>query len=123
MAYSQISGGKKIKIDGLIPEDKKILEKPENYKLFNADIREGYRQGWLGIALDDIIINNPWGFSLENIKVRIDIWQGENDPNVPLNHGKYQHKKIPNSRFNVVQNQAHLYLLSHWQEVLTALTE
>ena len=60
MAYSQVSGGKKIKIDGLIPEDKKILEKPENYKLFNADIREGYRQGWLGIALDDIIINNPW---------------------------------------------------------------
>lgn len=122
MAYSQISGGKEIKIDCLIPEDKKILEKPENYKLYMADIREGYKQGWQGIALDDIIINNPWGFSLEDIQVRIDIWQGENDQNVPLNHGKYQHKKIPDNRFTIVQNKAHLYLLSHWRDVLIALT-
>jgi pimeloyl-ACP methyl ester carboxylesterase len=123
MGYSQVSSGKDIKIDGLIPQDKKILEKPENYQLYMADIREGYRHGWQGIALDDIIINNQWGFSLEDIQVRIDIWQGESDQNVPLNQGKYQHEKIPDNRFTVVQNQAHLYLLSHWREVLTALTE
>lgn len=123
MAYSQISSGKDIKIDCLIPQDKQILEIPENYQLYTADIHEGYRQGWRGIALDDIIINNPWGFSLEDIQVRIDIWQGESDKNVLLNQGKYQHEKIPNSRFNVIQNEAHLYLLSHWREVLTALVE
>lgn len=123
IGYSQISSGKEIKIDGLIPEDKTILERPENYQLYMADIREGYRQGWQGITLDDILINNPWGFSLEDIQVRIDIWQGEIDQNVPLNQGKYQHEKIPKNRFTVVPNQAHLYLLSHWHEVLTALTE
>ena len=122
MAYSQVSGGKEIKIDGLINQDRNILDNPENYRLFMADIREGYRQGWQGIALDDIIINNPWGFSLVDIQIRIDIWQGERDQNVPLNHGKYQHEKIPNNRFTVVQNQAHLYLLSHWRDVLIALT-
>jgi pimeloyl-ACP methyl ester carboxylesterase len=123
IGYSQISSGKNIKIDSLIPEDKKIMEKPENYQIYIADIREGYRQGWQGIALDDIIINNPWGFSLEDIQVPIDIWQGESDQNVPLNQGKYQHEKLPNNRFTVVQDQAHLYLLSHWGEVLTALTK
>ncbi|MCJ7615425.1 MAG: alpha/beta hydrolase [Desulfobacterales bacterium] len=123
MGYSQISSGKDIKIDSLIPHDKKIMEKPENYQLYMADIREGYRQGWQGIALDDIIINNPWGFSLEDIQVHIDIWQGECDQNVPLNQGKYQHEKIPDNRFTVVQDQAHLYLLSHWREVLATLTK
>lgn len=123
MAYSQVSKGKDIKIECLIPQDKKILENPENYQLYTADIREGYRQGWQGIALDDIIINNPWGFSLEDIQVRIDIWQGEHDRNVPLNQGTYQHEKIPNSRFFMVRDQAHLYLVSHWREVLTALME
>lgn len=123
MAYSQISSGKDIKIECLIPQDKKIMEKPENYQLYTADIHEGYRQGWQGIALDDIIINNPWSFSLKDIHIRIDIWQGENDQNVPLDQGKYQHEMIPNNRFTIVQNQAHLYLLSHWCEILTSLTE
>lgn len=123
MGYSQISSGKDIKIDCFNPHDKKIMEKPEDYQLYIADIHEGYRQGWQGIALDDIIINNPWGFSLQDIQVHIDIWQGENDQNVPLNQGKYQHEKIPDNRFTVVQNQAHLYLLAHWREVLIALTE
>ena len=75
------------------------------------------------IYLDDIIINKPWGFHLEDITVRIDIWQGEVDKNVPLNQGQYQHESIPNSRLTVLPGQAHLYLLAHWREVLAALVK
>ena len=92
-------------------------------KGLGLDILEGYRQGWQGPAQDDIIINNPWGFRLEDITVRIDIWQGEVDKNVPLCQGKYQDERIANSRLTVLPGQAHLYLLTHWREVLSALVE
>ncbi len=127
MGYAAIKGapedvGKKL-ASSLPPADRKLFEVPENQRMFVADIREGYRQGWEGPAQDDIIINKPWGFRLEDITVRIDIWQGEVDKNVPLNQGQYQHEKIPNSRLTVMPGQAHLYLLAHWREVLAALVE
>ena len=105
------------------PEDRKLVEVPENQKMLLADIQEGYRQGWKGPAQDDIIINNPWGFRLDDIAVRIDIWQGEVDKNVPLNQGQYQQEMIPNSRYTALPGRAHLYLLAQWREVLAALVE
>jgi pimeloyl-ACP methyl ester carboxylesterase len=104
-------------------EDRQLIMGTEYQKLLVIDVQEGYRQGWQGPAQDDIIINSPWGFNIEEIKVRIDIWQGELDKNVPLNQGQYQHELIPNSRLTVVPDQAHLYLLSYWGEVLRALVE
>jgi len=114
--------GKKL-VSSAPPADRKLLEVPENQRLMVSDIQEGYQQGWEGIAQDDIIINRPWGFRLEDISVRIDIWQGEVDQNVPLNQGQYQHEKIPNSRLTVLSGQAHLFLLAQWREVLAALVQ
>jgi len=103
------------------PVDRAIALKSDNERILVADIQEGYLQGWQGPAQDDIIINGPWGFRLEDIKCRIDIWQGEIDKNVPLNQGLYQHEKIANSQLTVLEDQAHLYLLDCWREVLTGL--
>jgi len=127
MGYATIKGdpedvGEKL-ASSFPPVDRKLVEMPENQRMFVADIQEGYRQGWQGPAQDDIIINKPWGFRLEDITIRIDIWQGEVDQNVPLNQGLYQHERIPNSRLTVLPGQAHLYLLAQWREVLAALVE
>ncbi len=110
-----------IKIGGFPPVDMELLQIEENNRMLFEDIKEGYRQGWQGPAQDDIIINSPWGFEIDDIRVRIDIWQGELDKNVPLNQGQYLHEKIPNSRFNVLPGQGHLYLLARWRDVLKSL--
>jgi pimeloyl-ACP methyl ester carboxylesterase len=125
MGYATIKGhpedvGRKL-ASSCPPVDRKLIEIPENQRLFVADIQEGYRQGWQGPAQDDIINNKPWGFRLEDITIRIDIWQGEVDQNVPLNQGLYQHERLPNSRLTILPGQAHLYLLAQWREVLAAL--
>jgi hypothetical protein len=112
--------GKKL-ISSCQPVDREVLEESENLKMMIADIQEGYRQGWEGPAQDDIIINRSWGFRLEDIIARIDIWQGEVDRNVPLNQGRYLSGIIPESRLTVLPGQAHLYLLSRWQDVLSSL--
>jgi pimeloyl-ACP methyl ester carboxylesterase len=103
--------------------DQQLILGTEYEKLLLVDIQEGYRQGWQGPAQDDIIINSPWGFNMAEINVRIDIWQGEVDKNVPLNQGQYQHELLPNSRLRILPGQAHLYLLTHWREILSSLVE
>ncbi len=103
------------------PEDKKVIEESGGKDGLVENIREGYKQGWDGPAQDDIIINSSWGFRLEDIQTRFDVWQGEVDKNVPVNHGEYQHELLPNSRLRILPGQAHLYLLTHWREVLEAL--
>lgn len=103
------------------PADQKAIEESGSGDWLIENIKEGYRQGWDGPAQDDILINTSWGFKLQDIQTRIDVWQGELDKNVPLNQGEYQSELLPNSRLTVLSGQAHLYLLTHWREVLEAL--
>lgn len=103
------------------PVDRQLVERPENRRMMVASIQEGYKQGWDGPAQDDIVINSPWGFQLADIRIRMDIWQGEVDKNVPLIQGKYQHEQIPISTLTVMPGQAHLYILDNWRNVLEKL--
>ena len=103
------------------PPDHKAIEESGSGDWLIENIQEGYRQGGDGPAQDDILINTSWGFKLQDIQTRIDVWQGEVDKNVPLNQGVYQDKLLPNSQLTVLPGQAHLYLLTHWREVLEAL--
>ena len=103
--------------------DQKILRMPGKAELFTADIQEGYRQGSRGPAQDDILVNSAWGFRLEEVRVQVDIWQGGVDRNVPSNQARYMHAKLPNSRLILLSDQAHVYLLISWGEVLEKLIE
>lgn len=105
------------------PIDREVLWELENLEVLKADISEGYRQGWDGPAQDDIIINRPWGFRLEDIRRRIDIWHGEMDGNIPFNHGQYLAEMIPDSRLNILPDFGHLLLLARWRDVLETLVK
>ena len=104
-------------------EDRRLLDDPEDLKRFAQDIQEGYRQGWEGPVQDDIVNAQPWGFRLEDVAQRVDIWQGEIDENIRLHHAHCLHERLPNSRLTVWEGEAHLALLTHWSEVLAALVE
>lgn len=110
------------KLAGGIPkEDQLLLQDKQCMEMFVKDVQEGFKQGWNGPAEDDITINSPWGFSMEEITIPSYVWQGTLDSNVPLLQGKYQHKVLKNSKLIIVENQAHLFLLAMWKEVLLKL--
>lgn len=105
-----------------IPEaDKVILSAPQNAEILASSIREGFRCGSQGIAQDDILVNQDWGFSLEHVQPRIDIWHGDADVNVPIHAGKYLHDTLPNRRATFLPGEGHFFVLERWREVLSAL--
>ena len=102
-------------------DDKKRMLQSGNLDMLFADVREGYRQGWQGVALDDIIIIQDWGFDIADIRCHIDIWHGEQDRNVPVFSSKYMHDRIPNSRAMFLPDEGHLFLFNYWGTVVQTL--
>lgn len=105
-----------------IPDDEKAhMLQSGNLDMWFTDVREGYRQGWQGVARDDIIIMQDWEFDIADIKVRVDIWHGEQDRNVPVVSGEYLRDRIPHNRATFLPGEGHLFLLSHWGIVVHTL--
>jgi pimeloyl-ACP methyl ester carboxylesterase len=105
-----------------IPEaDKATLHKPQNAEIFVAAVREGLRPGSRGVAQDDILINQEWGFDLAGVSPRIDIWHGEADVNVPIHAARYLYDALPNARANFLPGEGHFLIFNHWEEILSAL--
>jgi len=104
-------------------EDRRLLDDPEALRRFAQDIQEGYRQGWEGPVQDDIVNARPWGFRLEDVAQRVELWQGGIDENVLPHHAHCLHSRLPNSRLTIWKGEAHLALLVHWSEVLASLVK
>lgn len=110
-------------ISGFPDEDKNHLINDSNSVILVSAIKEGYRQGFEGPANDDIVINSPWNFDISDITTPTIIWHGKRDRNVPFNHGLYQHDMIKSSKFYEFEDEAHLFILSKWNEILDKLIE
>lgn len=64
--------------------------------------------GWLD---DDLAFTKRWGFSLSDIRVPLQIWQGEQDLMVPYTHGEWLSKSIPQAESHLSTEEGHLTLL------------
>ena len=107
-----------------IPEaDKAALYAPGNVQILARSIQEGFRHGSRGVAQDDILINQEWGFDLGEVRPRIEVWHGESDVNVPIHAGEYLRDMLPNVRATFLSGEGHFFLLKRWREVLTALMD
>jgi len=102
-------------------DDQGLMLQSGNLDMLFADIQEGYRQGWQGATQDDIVIMQDWGFDIADINVRIDIWHGGQDTNVPVFSGEYLRDRIPNSHASFLPGEGHLFLLNHWSAVVQTL--
>lgn len=100
--------------------DKSILERPEVTAMLIASIQEGY-QNWEGPFQDGMLQVNSWGFDIAEIQIRVDIWQGDADVNVPFSSAEYMRDTLPNTRMNVLPNKGHFFVFDHWREMIQAL--
>ena len=101
--------------------DRAVLYDPRNVEIFVNSVREGFRTGSRGVAQDDILVNQEWGFDLACVSPRIDIWHGEADVNVPVQAAKYLHDKLPHTRATYLPGEGHFFILKRWEEILSAL--
>ena len=102
--------------------DKRLLERPELRQYLSAGFSEAFRQGGAGSA-HELVINHgrPWGFALEEIRIVVHLWHGEDDPSVPPSMGRHLARTIPHCEATFIPEAGHLWILDHVGEVLDAL--
>jgi pimeloyl-ACP methyl ester carboxylesterase len=103
--------------------DRILLAQPEIRAMFIASSAETYRQGTKGQASDAKTISRLWYFRLEDITMKVYLWQGEEDTSIPPEIGRYIAATLPNCEATFLPKTAHLANISHWREILTTLTQ
>jgi pimeloyl-ACP methyl ester carboxylesterase len=75
-----------------------------------AGMRRALEHGFDGWVDDDLAFVQPWGFAVEDIRVPVQIWQGEVDRLVPWAHGQWLAERIPGAQFTLAEGQGHFSL-------------
>ena len=95
------------------PADRTVLREWGPPDLALAFVREAVRQGTEGCVQDYRIFGDPWGFSLEEIRIPVDIWEGADDRTGPPGYRAFLKRHIPQASVTVVPGEGHLSLLPH----------
>jgi pimeloyl-ACP methyl ester carboxylesterase len=86
-----------------------------------AMMREGARQGAIGMASDIVAGCRGDRPSLDKLRMRVCLWYGEADWIGPQ-HGDWYADRIEGSQLNVVAGAGHLLPLVRWNAILTEAT-
>jgi pimeloyl-ACP methyl ester carboxylesterase len=106
----------------LPPSDREVVADPEVQRTFLEMVKEALRQGPRGVQVDAALLVSPWDFELEDIKMSIHLWHGEEDRNAPPAMGRYLADAIPNSQARFLPGEGHLSLfVHHIEEILLLL--
>lgn len=82
-------------------------------------IGEGGVEGWLD---DDLAHIGDWGFDFERVVAPVTVWQGSADLFVPVKHGNWLAKNLPNAEFRLLPGVGHISLTAlHYGAALDAL--
>lgn len=97
--------------------DAAIVRRAEVRQVLARDLQEAFRQGHRGAARDVVLLGNPWGFDLRDVRPPVFLWQGEADVLVPPAMGRYQAGRIPACKARFFPGEGHLLVVgSHGRD-------
>jgi pimeloyl-ACP methyl ester carboxylesterase len=99
--------------------DAETVRRPEVRAALARVITEAFAAGHQGAAHDIVVLGRPWGFALEDVRVPVALWQGEEDALVPPAMGRYQAERIPNCTARFYPGAGHLLVIDRIAEVLS----
>ncbi|MEL6223877.1 MAG: alpha/beta hydrolase [Cyanobacteria bacterium J06627_8] len=97
--------------------DKELTSDEGMARFFASDVKESFRQGARGPADDAMILYGEWGFGIEDISVKVDLFHGEEDKFAPYTYAIYLNEKLPNSELHGYPGEGHLFVMRLFEQV------
>ena len=94
--------------------DRRAMSKP-TWKCVIDSCNFTMSQGWDWVADDYSSYLSPWGFDPRSINVPAVIWQGGVDKNVPIQHGQWLSRNMPNARLELRADESHLGIFVNYE--------
>jgi pimeloyl-ACP methyl ester carboxylesterase len=102
--------------------DRAVMAEPGVRDNMLAGAVEAHRQGSKGMALDmQLLFARQWGFDLADVRVPVRLWFGDADDLTPPQMGRYLAERLPDAELTMYPGEAHMLVLTHWQEILQSL--
>ncbi len=102
--------------------DKRLIADEQIAQFYANDIAEGFRQGVRGPADDAIVLYGDWGFRVEEIKIKVHLFHGEEDRFAPYSYAEYFDEKIPQTRLYPYPEEGHLFIVRLFDDVFKQLS-
>ena len=99
-----------------------VNSRPDVKEAMTACFREAARQGSTGLIEDAVAVLRPWGFALADVVQPVHIWWGEADPVNAVRTGHWLATAFPRATLVTYPGEGHMAPVSHWGEMLAALT-
>ena len=104
------------------PPDSQVLRQSEVRSIITSSLRESVRQGAGGVLHEMELYTQPWGFSVREIDLPIQLWHGSADETVPILHGETLAARLPACETHYVEQEGHFSLpIKHAGRILERL--
>jgi pimeloyl-ACP methyl ester carboxylesterase len=106
----------------LQPCDADVLRETKSFEACFESARQAWRSSAAGVMSDAEIYAQPWGFSLEEVRVPVRLWHGKKDRTFSFRLAEEIATRLPNCEFHLVEGAGHFSLpIRHTQEILADL--
>ena len=86
-----------------------------------ASSRHAVSAGIAGWREDDLAFLADWGFRLDDMRVPVSIWQGDQDRMVPADHGRWLAEHVAGAETHLLPGEGHISLVNAFPTVLDSL--
>lgn len=82
---------------------------------------EPFAQGSHGFVHEAHLLSHPYGFRLEDVDKRIQIWHGTKDRNSPIGMVRYMRDRLPNCHLKELEGEDHFSIIKHMEDIVKEL--
>lgn len=105
----------------LTEADVAYITTPEHLPFFVASMMESLRQGARALAMESVLINQPWSIDLREIRVPVHLWHGSRDGLVPTDMVTGFAEALPDAELTIVEGATHLLVFRHIERLAGAI--
>ena len=102
--------------------DSAVIARPEVRAAVRDDLARLAGPTAARAAVQDIRLElRPWGFQLRDIETHVQIWHGDLDRNVVVEHGIHQANEMPRATLHRLPHEGHWLVHDHFGDILDSL--
>ena len=105
-------------VDRLPPADRALVHREDVWRVLVDDAHENLRQGLAGSVSDERVIEDDWGFPLEQVRGHVELWHGDGDTQLTSAEGKALAAHLPDAALHLHPSGGHFVTLDHADEIL-----
>jgi len=102
--------------------DGEVLLREDVLSILSRNLTRAFYQGSDAAIQDIHLYQQPWGFELSDITMKIQLWHGTADRIVPASHSEFVAGQLPNAELTLVPDAGHFSLpVNYAENILSSL--